>query len=356
MCAPHFSTDRIEASLDRFRRFLSGADPRPIFSLYTSPDYRQCPDPAPMVARACACIAADAAGAEPDILPTFWPDFGTVSTAAIWGGRVIPASSGGGKHIEPVARTVAELEGLAPRLSFDESDFGLAVRLYRQVCERLGTDQVFVRTPDLQGPMNTLALLTDQTELICGLIEAPDLVARALDQVTDTLIAYLQRFRASVGPSQLVGNSWPHVVLPDGRGVSITQDYLPLLSPDLYETFELPRLKRIADAFGGVFIHCCGDYARHLPALARADFPILGIEAHYPFTRIWDVQAALGDRAFYVPYVSETAAAEFPAFDRFLEHAAATPFGQARLWVAMCHGWCDAPAVRRVLARWPRGW
>ncbi len=353
MPTPHFTPERIDAALAHFRQFFRSERTAPLFSLYTQPDYRQLADREALVTRACACIQADAAGGEPDILPTFWPDFGTVSTAALWGGTVIPASEGGGKHITPAAKTLDDLASLSPRQSFEESDFGEALRLYRQVCERLETDQLFIRTPDLQGPMNTLALLIDQTELLCGMIEEPDLVAHALDHITDVLIDTVRRFRDTLGADKVVGNSWPYIVLPDGVGVSITQDYLPLLSPDLYETLELPRLKRIAETFGGVFIHCCGDYARHLPTLARAEINLLGIEAHYPFTRLWDVHAALGDRAVYTPYVSETAADEFPTFDAFLAHLRTTSCAQARVWVAQCHGWCDAEAVRRELAQWP---
>ena len=64
----------------------------------------------------------------------------------------------------------------------------------------------------------------------------------------------------------------PYVSLPAELGVCLTQDYMPLLGPEIYRVFELPRLKRIAEAFGGVYIHCCGEYARHLPALRDAGF------------------------------------------------------------------------------------
>ena len=248
-----------------------------------------------------------------------------------------------------MAAAINDLGKLAVRQSFDDSDYRQAITLYRRVCEELGTDMVFLRTPDFQGPMNTLALLVDQTELMCGLYEEPELVAQALDHVTDTLIDFVGRFRQEVGAAKVIGNIWPYTTLPDGQGVGVTQDYMPLLSPELYERFELPRLKRIADAFGGVYIHCCGESTRHLPALARADFKIWGIEVHYPCTKLWDVYAALGDRVADTPYVTTTGMAEFPTLADFCRALAARDCAQARYWFCCCHEWDGVPALRAAL-------
>ena len=348
-----FTRDRINQTLDVFRAFLRGERREPLLTVHAPLDYRQNPDPEKLVEGACAQIAADAVSGEPHVLPTFWPDFGTVSTAKLWGGKVMQASNGGGVHIEPVAPTLSMIENLTIHQTFEESDFHQGITLYRQVCERLETDDVFVRTPDFQGPMNTLALLTDQTELICGLYEEPELVERALDHVTDTLIATFRRFRDTVGPAKVIGNIWPFITLPDGQGVGITQDYMPLLGPELYERFELPRLKRIADAFGGVYIHCCGEYTQHLPALARADFKIWGIEVHYPYTKLWDVYDVLGDRVAYTPYLAP-GVAEYPALVDLCREFARRDCASARFWFAQCPGWCDIRELQQVIERFGR--
>ena len=344
-----FSPERIANALNDFRALLNGDRREPLVTLHALPNYRAETDPEVMVEKACAQIRADAASQEPHVLPTFWADFGTVSTAKLWGGKVIPAPENGGVHIEPVACTLADVENLAVCQSFEQSDYQQAITLYRRICERLETDQVFIRTPDFQGPMNTLALLVDQTELMCGLYEEPELIERALDHVTDTLIAHVQRFREEIGADKVIGNIWPFTSLPDGKGVGITQDYMPLLRPEHYAHFEIPRLKRIADAFGGVFIHCCGEYERHLPTLAKADFKIWGIEAHYPCTKLWNVYDALGDKMLYTPYVMNTAEKEFPTPASFCKELAKHDCAKARLWFCGCLGWWDADELRRTI-------
>jgi hypothetical protein len=350
-----FSKDRIARTLRRARDFWHGVERGPMFSLLAAPGYRQEPDPDRMVEQACEVIRRDAASGAEDVLPTFFPDFGTVSTSALYGGRRIPGRDGGGVHIEPVVRNLRDLEKLAP-CAFEQSDYQLAIDLYRRVCERLESDQVFIRTPDFQGPMNTLGLLMDQTDLLCALYEEPDLVHRALERITETLIAFNDRFRREVGPDKVVGNIWPYTIQPEGCGVAITQDFMPLLGPDLYARFELPLLKRIADHFGGVFIHCCGKYASHLQNLRSGGFKIWGLEMHWPETKIDEIHAVFGDEIAYVPYVAPTGAKEHPALDSFVRSLKGRPCARARFWFSVTD---EAPssveslreAVRQIQTR-----
>lgn len=333
----------VEQTLGRIRRFWTGEEPGPLLSICTEASYRQNPDEEAVIAGAARCIGEDLASGI-NTLPTFIPDFGTVSMPALWGGKRIAVSQGGsqGIHIEPIARTIDELDRLPEPATFEASDFGRALRLYRKVCERLGRDDIFLRTPDLQGPMNTLGLLCEQTELIMALYEAPELVDRLLTRITDVTIDYLQRYRAAAGPQKVIGNVWPWMALLDGKGIGITQDYMPLLGPELYARFELPQLKRIADAFGGVFIHCCGEYSQHLPALAKADFKIWGLEMHYPCTKLWDVHAALGPELAYMPYIAPTGSAKYPTIADFLQDLPEDTQVDARLWICVARDWLSA--------------
>ncbi len=78
-----------------------------------------------------------------------------------------------------------------------------------------------------------------------------------------------------LGMGPLCGMGWPYNWLPDDLGVVFTEDLMPLLSPELYREFGVPYLKRLADTFGGAFIHCCGEFEQHLPALVdqRRQYP-----------------------------------------------------------------------------------
>lgn len=338
---------RVRNTLDRIMAFIAGDTPGPLLSVWAEPDYRQQPNQTKMLDAAEACIRRDIADALPNVVPTFIPDFGTVSMPAMWGGTVAPAANGGGIFIEPIIHSADELRHLPAPCSFEQSDFARGLRGHGELCRRLNSEHVYLRTPDLQGPMNTLAMLMDQEALMLALFDEPQSVHAALDQITDALIDCLSRYRSAVGAERVVGNVWPWVILPGGAGVGITQDYMPLLGADQYAEFELPRLKRIADSFGGVFIHCCGEYARHLPALASADFRILGIEMHHPCTQLPEVYGALGPQPVYTPYTAPTAGRQFASYVEYLRSLVDQPAWR-RCWICVGRGWMPPHQLRQL--------
>jgi len=331
------SAENTARTLTKFREFWHGRVTESLVSVYTPPEYRQQADPDKLVAMACETIEKDRNSGEENVLPSFWPDFGTVTTAAMWGGRIIPATADSFIHIEPAARKIADLDQLRP-CAFEESDFQRGLDLYCQACARLGFPDVFVRTPDVQGPLNTLALILDQTELMCAFFDAPDAVHLMLDRITDVLIDCVAKFCDGAGAGRVIGNIWPYICLPSDLGICITQDYMPLLGPEQYAEFELPYLKRIADAFGGVWIHCCGRYTQHLRTLRNADFKIWGLEMAYPQTLPWDAYEIFGDDIVYLVGISPDGRQDFPTLVDYARHIADRECSRARFWFCTCAG------------------
>jgi hypothetical protein len=326
----------------------------PRLSLLSEPTYRQMLDESRanldgVADAAAACIRADIEAGEPAVLPAIYADFGTISTARLYGGRVIPPHDGSKIHIAPAIHGVDELGMLRPA-PFEESDFQVALELHRKVCDRVGTDAVYMRTPDFQGPLNTLALVMDQQELLVGMYEEPEAVHAGLEAVTTTLIDYHRRFRRELGGGKVIGSIWPYTILPEEMGASLTQDMLPLLSAELYRDFELPCLGRIAEAFGGVQIHCCGRYGQHLPALKASGIRIRGLEFHHPFTPFAEVHRVFGDGIVYIPYLFGECH-DYPDFTAFAADLLRQGTPQTRFWFAMIRGWVDADALKRLCKR-----
>ena len=230
-----------------------------------------------------------------DNVPWFGPDFGTISTAVAWGGRV-EQPAGGKVFIHPIITCPEE----ADRVLTPDPAAGhvpRAVRLFQQVRERLATDQLWGRVIDFQGPLSTAALLWEQQDFMCSMYTAPDAVHRFLDRVTDYLIGFMRAHRAGMG--RLSGMVWPYIWMPDDLGVVFTEDFMPLLSADLYKEFGIPYMKRLADAFGGVFIHCCGEFEQHLPTLAASGVRFRGFDYCEPFTRTAAMYEAFGPDLIY---------------------------------------------------------
>lgn len=294
-----------------------------------------------VVDRMAEHLRREMAADEQGILPAVYCDFGTISTAKLYGGTVIPPPDGGMVHIKPRVIEPDELAGLEA-CAFEASDFQLAVNLYHKVCDRLETGDLFLRTPDFQGPVNTLALVMDQQEMMMGMVTDPEAIHAALDSITDTLIAFHQRLRAELGGGRVIGNIWPYTFLPEPLGIAITQDLMPLLSPDLYREFEIPRLRRIAEAFGGVQIHCCGKYGHQLPVLKESGILIRGLEFHHPFTTFAEIHEVFGDDVVYVPFLFDECR-DFEDDAAFIKAQCDQGADRTRFWFARSKN-SDSPA------------
>ena len=147
------------------------------------------------------------------------------------------------------------------------------------------------------------------------MMEEPDKVHAFLDRVCATNLQFMRELRLEIGRAD--GNIWPYLWLPGRFGVGITEDMMPLLGVDAYREFGIPYLRRIADEFNGVFIHCCGEWARHAPTLASSGILIRGMEFHHPFTRFEDIREPLRGTVF-VPYFAGFKSSEFPDYPSYL--------------------------------------
>lgn len=106
---------------------------------------------------------------------------------------------------------------------------------------------------DLQGPMDTAYLIWDSCDFMMAMYDHPNEVHRLMRLCTDLIIKFVKEFRTRV--DEMVPSHFPPVYLPDGMGITLSEDVLAVLSPDLYEKFSLPYINKISEEFGGVLIH-----------------------------------------------------------------------------------------------------
>jgi hypothetical protein len=317
------------------------ARPPVVFTHVPDLTYRQKP-PAEMLEMAIELISRwESTGS--NLPPVFVPDFGTVTNAKPWGGK-IHRTDGGQLFIEPVAETLDDALAIDPA---PNPDIELALDLYDKLRHRTGRDDIRFVTPDYQGVLGTAVQVVKQEELLMGMYSEPEKVHAFLDRVCTSNIAFLQAIRKEV---YVDGGVWPYIWLPQEAGIVITEDEMPLLSPDLYREFGLPYLKRISDTFGPVFIHSCGNWLHCADVLRDSGIRNLGIDFCYPYTKLQDIEAALPglvlqpgfDFARKVEY--ETLADYLSAMTRQRTNSA--------LWIAANHSplW-EVPRLTQLFAR-----
>ena len=311
---PNYSMD-----LERVRRFWSG-EGRYLISVTTSQAYyRQVFDDGEILRQ--APINLQAQSQCPGInLPSFFVDWGTISTAKYWGGKTRFDSTGGNIFIDPIAPTVAD--GLRlPHFPCDhpEMDAAHGVRLFQAICQDLNTDALWLRSPDMQGPLNTAGLIVNQENLLMSMFDEKLAVHTFLEKVTDFIIEYVGYLRKAAA-GRLCGNLWPYTFFPADLGISFTEDLMPLLSPKLYQEFGLPCLQQLSSALGGLHIHCCGAYGLHVRTLANSNLPIKALEFHYPETTLEELEPLAG-QVVLIPYILLNKTNRFtsvPDFYRYL--------------------------------------
>ncbi|MCK4981303.1 MAG: hypothetical protein KAS17_00195 [Victivallaceae bacterium] len=167
--------------------------------------------------------------------------------------------------------------------------------LGRTVLEELGSD-----TPlgacDLQTGFDVANLIWDKTDLLCAMIENPEAVKRLAGKCAKLVKDFLIELRKEF--PTLTSGSCPGDWAPLELGVSLSNDEVGIMSPNMFEEFCLPELVDLSETFGGLGMHCCADAEHQFPGFNK-------IPDFYRFNR---VAAKRG----YMPLLDHFTGAESP--------------------------------------------
>ena len=322
-----YPTQKLHDAKKHLRNFWNGGI-KTVYSAYSNKyEYRQLENMDDMVENAILNLSAgkDLPGYN---IPRLAIDFGTISTAAFWGGKIYKPE-GGMIWIDPVIYTAEEVTTLNAKKP-DTGDVEKSCEVWRRINERTGNGNLCCTMLDLQGPLNTLSLLWEQQNFMMAMYDYPEKVHYALDMVTEHLISLIKSMLEMI--PAIEAPLWPYIWLPRDIGIGITEDYMPLLSPQLYKEFGLPYVKRIADAFKGVFIHCCGQFSQHIDNLAASGINILGLEFVYPNIDIEKLFGVFGSSIVFVPNIMDNHVSDFGNMTGYFQNVNEKRNKETRLW------------------------
>ena len=141
---------------------------------------------------------------------------------------------------------------------------------------------------DLQGPLDSSYLVWEPAAFMVAMYTNPREVHHLMRLMTDLIIRFVREQRSRV--PEFMPCHYPPVWLPDGRGISVSDDCLAVLSPALYEQFALPYVNELSEEFGGVFIHSCGNFVHQLDNLEKVH-NLRGLNfgaSETPFEAVWE--------------------------------------------------------------------
>jgi hypothetical protein len=122
---------------------------------------------------------------------------------------------------------------------------------------------------DMQGPVDAAAQMWSYDGLFVLAYEDPALFHHLLSKVTDAFILLWKVQKEFAGDLFVGTHLFAHNWVPPDFGASVSADSLVMVSADFFSEFYTPHLQRIADEFGSLCIHSCGNFAGALPALYR---------------------------------------------------------------------------------------
>ena len=203
-----------------------------------------------------------------DLVPALCPTLGVIAIPSAFGAEVVWWENDFPAVRPVIGEEIGKVRDLR-RPGVRDGELGRILDTTRAFLEMTG-GRMPIRLADLQGPLDNAALIFGHTAFLEALIAAPREVHRVLDLVTDLTIEFARAQREIVraAGAEFVPSAFQPWI-PDGRGISVANDVAVMLPPALHDEFGVPYLNRLSDAFGGVYIHSCGDWTHLFPSLEK---------------------------------------------------------------------------------------
>jgi hypothetical protein len=203
-----------------------------------------------------------------DFVPCLSPALGVVGIPSAFGCEVVWWEDNF-PSVKPLPlespRQVYEI----PRPTISSGELGRVLDYTRFFIDKTG-GRLPIRLMDIQGPLDSAALVMGHTEFFSATRTHPAEARHLLRMITDFTIecARAQRDIVRARGVEFVPSLFQPWI-PDGHGISVSNDASVMISAEEHDEFCLPYLNRISGAFGGLYVHSCGNWLHQMPSLAR---------------------------------------------------------------------------------------
>lgn len=171
-----------------------------------------------------------------------------------------------------------------------------------------------IRTGDIQGPLGVAGQVWKDEQFFMAMHTNPKEVHYLLNLTTDLIIEFIKAEKSL--SREFFSIHWPLVWMPEESGVGISEDYAPSVSPAQYEEFGLPYVNRISDEFGGICVHCCGNFEHNFDNFLRIR-NLRGLNVGIPSVTWERLQERFGERCVLIPDPTTQGEVEFGGLEKF---------------------------------------
>lgn len=126
-----------------------------------------------------------------------------------------------------------------------------------------------VHVVDMQGPFDVAGQMFGYDNLFVCAYDDEERYDRLMGLITQAYIDFWKAQQAVCG-DLFIGThlfAWDYV--PKNNGATMSIDSLVMVSPDFYDEFYKKYIEKMADTFGGLVVHSCGDFRHVVPSLMQ---------------------------------------------------------------------------------------
>jgi hypothetical protein len=201
-----------------------------------------------------------------DYVPTLCPALGVVGVPSAFGCEVLWFE----KDFPAAKPSPAVSPEMAKDIVLPETTSGELGRIleYTEYFIRQSSSALPIRLADIQGPLDSAALVVGHNNFLSALVTHPNEMHYLMSRVTELTIAFVKKQREVVrshGVEFVPSMFQPWI--PDGFGVSVSNDECVMISAEMHNEFHVPYLNMLSEEFGGIYVHSCGDWTHQIPSL-----------------------------------------------------------------------------------------
>ena len=223
-------------------------------------------------------------------IPNIKPNVGIGLVATAFGCECIPNAEG-----DPWTKPIITENNISSVYKIGKPSISSMV--YRRAFERLGYfllhSELPLRLLNVPSPLVVASQVWEYTSFVEATIAHPNEVHYLLNVVTDSIIDYVKAQLEII--SRLFTMGHEPLYIPRDIGIRISDDTAVVFSPDAYREFGAKYNRRIAEAFGGLIWHSCGDVSAVLPVVMEIP-QLRGIDVVAPQNNWVKLRDAAGGR------------------------------------------------------------
>ena len=202
-----------------------------------------------------------------DAFPCLWPNFGPGLTAAMVNECDLHFS-GGTIWFEP--KEEKELQDIHIKADLENEWFVKVREVTRLAVERFGSEAQVAFT-DLGGNLDLPSACRTPNNLLMDLIDCPNEVKRVTWEFHEAWWIYYNELAGIIEKQQLGFTPWANTWAP-GRTYIMQCDFAAMISPDMFEEFVVPEVKKTCQKMDYAFFHLDGpSMTPHLDHLLAID-------------------------------------------------------------------------------------